>query len=283
MPLVKAEPFVYIAHLLTPFSPKDVTIFTNCESVQLRMYGEEIGTQAATDIHSPVPRVPVIFKDIFRYVDIRNKNKKSYGKIDQEFVQAALIKAEGLIDGKVVAEHKRWPVGRKRRLILKVDDSSVQPLADGSDITTIVAYLVDAGGAVKRLSDETIRFKVSGSGDLIEGEDSGMNPQKLLWGEAVALVRSGVTPGRIKVSAEVIKYGTNTPDSAEIEFSTIAPTHTLLYQELPQISHNLSTKEEITDEIGQLETLRKELRDTQKELQKYRLNEVGRQQQEFIQ
>ena len=283
VPLVKAEPFVYIAHLMTPFSPKDVTIFTNCESVQLSMYGKEIGTQAATDIHSPVPRVPVVFKDIFRYVDVRNKNKKSYGKIDQEFVQAALIKAEGLIDGKVVAEHRRWPVGRKRRLLLKVDDSSVQPLADGSDITAVIAYLVDAGGAVKRLSDETIRFKVSGEGELIEGEDSGMNPQKLLWGEAVALVRSGVTPGRITVSAEVIKGGTNTPDNAEIEFSTIATKHTLLYQELPQIIQNESAKEEVTDEIGLLKTLREQLRDTQRQLQKYRLNEVGRQQQEFIQ
>ncbi|MEC7609175.1 MAG: glycoside hydrolase family 2 TIM barrel-domain containing protein, partial [Verrucomicrobiota bacterium] len=101
VPLVKAEPFVYIAHLMTPFSPKDVTIFTNCESVQLSMYGKQIGTQAATHMHSPVPRVPVVFKDVYRYVDARNKNKKSYGKIDQEFVQGALIKAEGMIDGEV--------------------------------------------------------------------------------------------------------------------------------------------------------------------------------------
>ena len=247
------------------------------------MYGKQIGTQAATSIHSPVPRVPVVFKDVYRYVDARNKNKKSYGKIDQEFVREAVVKAEGMINGEVVAEHRRWPVGRKRRLVLKVDDSCVQPIADGSDITSVVAYLVDAGGAVKRLSDETIRFKVSGAGELIEGEDSGMNPQKLLWGEAVALVRSGVNPGRITVSAEVIKFGTNMPDGAEIEFSTIAPKHTLLYQELQQMSNNESNKEDVTDEIDLLETIRKELRDTQKELQKYRLNEVGRQQQEFIQ
>ena len=108
-------------------------------------------------------------------------------------MQGALIKAEGMIDGEVVAEHKRWPVGRKRRLVLKVDDSCVQPIADGSDITSVVAYLVDAGGAVKRLSDETIRFKVS-AGELIEGEDTGMNPQKLLGAKQLHLFAQGSLP-----------------------------------------------------------------------------------------
>ena len=49
------------------------------------------------------------------------------------------------------------------------------------------------------------------------------------------------------------------------------------------MSINESTKEDVTHENDLLETIRKELRDTKKELQKYRLNEVGRQQQEFIQ
>ena len=47
-------------------------------------------------------------------------------------------------------------------MVLKVDHSGVDPLADGSDITPVVAYLVDAGGAVKRLSDDYIRFTVTG-------------------------------------------------------------------------------------------------------------------------
>ena len=285
VPLVEAKPFVHIAHLMTPFSPKDVTAFTNCESVRLTMYGNEIGTLPATDIKSPVPQVPVVFKDVFRYVDVRNKNKKGYGKIDQEFVENAVIKAEGLIDGKVVCEHTRWPVGRKRRLILKVDDVAIQPLADGSDITPVVAYLADAGGAVKRLSDEYVRFSVSGSGELIEGNHTGMNPQKLLWGEAVALVRSGVKPGTIKVRAEVLKDSSNGPDSAEIEFLTIEPAQQLLYSELPELGAkvDVGVPVEVINESEVLEALRKELRDTQKSLQEYRLNEVGRQQQDFIQ
>ena len=281
VPNVDAEPFVYIAHLLSPFSSEDITVFTNCDEVRLTMYGKEIGIKKATDDNSPVPRVPVVFKDVFRYVDIRNKNKKDYNKINQSHVEASIVKAEGLIDGKVVTEHLIWPVGRKRRLVLKVDDSGLQPVADGSDITTVVAYLVDAGGAIKRLSDECIKFTVNGEGEIIEDENIGINPQKLLWGEAVALVRSGTKPGTIIVKAELIRDGINSPDFAEIEFSTIKSTNELLYDEFPNKIVN-NKKPNLNDESQKLNDLRIELIKAKKIIQEYELNTVGKQQQKFI-
>ena len=281
VPNVKAEPFVYIAHLLSPFSPKDITVFTNCDEVKLTMYGKEMGIKKATGINNPVPRVPVIFNDVFRYVDIRNNNKKNYGKINQLYTESSLVKAEGLIDGKVVTEHLIWPVGRKRRLILKVDDSGIQPVADGSDITTVVAYLVDAGGAIKRLSDEYIRFSVEGEGVLIEDDKIGANPQKLMWGEAVALVKSSSYAGKIIVKAELLNDGINSPDFAEIEFSTIKSTQEFLYKELPEKIVN-NAKPNLNNESQKLESLRLELSRTKKRLQQYELNKVGKQQQNFI-
>ncbi|GIR18371.1 MAG: hypothetical protein CM15mP32_5580 [Flavobacteriaceae bacterium] len=80
VPQVDAKPFVFLAHLMTPFSPEDVVVFTNCEEIKLTMYGEEIGVKKATDAANPVPRVPVIFKDVFKYTDVRNKSKKSTEK-----------------------------------------------------------------------------------------------------------------------------------------------------------------------------------------------------------
>ena len=53
VPNVDAEPFVYIAHLLSPFSPEDITVFTNCDEVRLTMYGKEIGIKKATDEKLP--------------------------------------------------------------------------------------------------------------------------------------------------------------------------------------------------------------------------------------
>ena len=282
VPLVEAKPFVYIAHLMTPFSPSYVTVFTNCEEVRLTLFGKEIGVKPAILESSPVPRVPVVFEDVFRYVDARNKNKKDYGKINQPWVESAFMKAEGLISGEVVAEHVRWPVGRKRSLVLSVDDSGTQPIADGSDVTPVVAHLVDAGGGIKRLSHEYIRFHVSGAGSLIEEVDLGMNPQKLLWGEAVALVRSGVESGVVRVEAEVICDSLNGPDRAVIEFETVAPRQKLLFNQ--QANRNAPARiEPVRDESETVRALREKLRETERSLQDYKLREVGRQQQEFIQ
>ena len=283
VPLVEAEPFVYIAHLMTPFSPKDVVIFTNCEEVRLSLYGDSLGVKKATDASSPVPRVPVIYKNVFRHVDVRNKNKKSYGKIDQPFVDGATMLAEGLINDEVVAEHIRWPAGRKRRLVLRIDESNVQPIADGSDITPVVAYLVDAGGAVKRLSDEHIEFSVSGEGKLIGGRKNGINPQKLLWGEAVALVRSTETAGRITIKAKVLNEGINSPSEAEIEFSTKRSNHRLLFDEASLKTNPVVLESLDIERTLEKEQLIKELRILKKELLEYKLNEVGRQQEDFIQ
>jgi beta-galactosidase len=281
VPHVKAAPFVYVAHLMSPFSPEDVVVFTNCEAVKLTLYGEEVGVKKAIDPNSPVPRVPVVFKNVFKYTDVRNKNKKGYGKINQKYVEGALMKAEGIINGKVVTDHKRWPVGRKRRLILKVDDSKIQPVADGSDITTVVAYLVDAGGAIKRLSDEYVRFTVEGEGELIGGEENAINPQKLLWGEAVVLIRSSIKPGKIHVKAELLKDGINVPDFAEIEYSTVASRQDLSYSELPKkATRNVNST--LKDESKTLKKMRVELQKVKKQLQQYKINEVGKQQQKFI-
>jgi beta-galactosidase len=281
VPNVEAEPFVYIAHLMSPFSPEDVVVFTNCEEVRLSMFGELVGLKKATDSLSPVPRVPVVFKDAFNYVDVRNNNPKSFGQLNQGYDKRSVMIAEGLIGGKVVTEHIKWPAGRKRRLILKVDDVDVKPIADGSDITAVVAYVADASGAVKRLSDEYVRFTVEGAGKLIGGQDNGINPQKMLWGEAVALVRSGLEPGRIKVKAELLVDGINQPESAEIEFNTAETSHSLLYSDVPVHNQPVDIIRNITNESEELQKLRKILRDVKKELNEYKLNEVGRQQKEY--
>lgn len=111
--------------------------------------------------------------------------------------------------------------------------------------------LLDAGGAIKRLSDEYVRFTVEG--ELIGGLENEINPQKMLWGEAVALVRSSTKSGTIKITTEVLKEGINAPDIAEIEFTTIAPNQNLLFSELPK----KGTKKTTQIFINESETLKK--------------------------
>ncbi|MFL2585628.1 MAG: hypothetical protein ACJ0QO_03125, partial [Parvicellaceae bacterium] len=128
---------------------------------------------------------------------------------------------------------------------------------------------------------EYIRFSVEGEGVLIEDDKIGANPQKLMWGEAVALVKSSSYAGKIIVKAELLNDGINSPDFAEIEFNTIKSTQEFLYKELPEKIVN-NAKPNLNNESQKLESLRLELSRTKKRLQQYELNKVGKQQQNFI-
>jgi beta-galactosidase len=104
----------------------------------------------------------------------------------------------------------------------------------------------------------------------------------MLWGETVALIRSSTTAGKIKVKAAILKEGMNIPDFAEIEFSTVEASQNLLYNELPN-KDAAAIIPFLNDQNEDLEKIQNELRKVQKELQEYKINEVGKQQQQFIQ
>ena len=163
--------------------------------------------------------------------------------------------------------------GRKNKIILKVDDTNIQPVADGSDITPVVAYLVDNENGIKRLSDEYIRFTVLGEGELINGINTEINPQKLLWGEAVALIRSTTTSGEVVVRAETIKNSINSPQSAELTFKTLPSSQSLIFSEQPEFIYDKNSEAGISYNThnNDIDNYRNELMN------------VGKQQQDFIQ
>ena len=95
------------------------------------------------------------------------------------------------------------------------------------------------------------------------------------------LIRSGRKPGIIRVKAELLRDGINSPDFAEIEFSTIKSTHEFLYDEFPNKIVN-NKKSNLNEERQKLDDLRIELIKAKKIIQEYELNTVGKQQQKFI-
>ena len=89
VPIIEMIHLHFITHGL-PFSPSDVTIFTNCDEVRLSLFGK-LELESAISDESLVPRVPVIFNNVFRYVDARNKNKKNYGMMNQKYPETAFM------------------------------------------------------------------------------------------------------------------------------------------------------------------------------------------------
>lgn len=209
-------PMVYIAHEMTQFSEKDVTVFSNCDSVRLTLYGgAHCWTLPVVREAGHAPSQPVVFKDAWDFFEARSW---SYTKRNWQNVKMV---AEGIVGGKVVCREERMPSRRSTKLRLRVDDMGRQLVADGSDFIVVVCEVTDDLGHVRRLAKEYITFSIEGEGEIIGDATIHANPRAVEWGSAPLLVRSTRKAGRIKIHAEVQYPGTHAPTPADLEIESI--------------------------------------------------------------
>ena len=190
IPGIETGPMIYIRHELTYISDPDVVIYTNCQQVHLTWMGRDLGIKGPeTSAHEPHP--PIIFKSVFDMHDLG-----AVGKLHQ-----LDMVAEGLINGQVVCRTVKHYAQRTTGIHLEVDDQGVPLQADGSDFVPVRAYVVDQYGVMKVLESAYVKFHVDGPGEIIGDEQNHGNPMKTEFGESTALVRAGLTPGTLHVTA----------------------------------------------------------------------------------
>lgn len=233
-----AEPVVFIANELSPFSPEDVTVFSNCDTIMFE--GLETHTHHGTTsmyIRSDIlgmPSPPIVFRKGWNFM-----LDKFFSRNGQQ--EKAYIKVTGFKNGQVVVSEKKSMSRRPTKLELIIDREGANVVADGSDLVTVVAQITDGNGVVKRLNNQSVRFTVEGEGRLLipASQAAGV---PLVWGEAPVLVQATTTPGTVKVKAEIAGVqGDWTPHAAEIEFRTVEPLQPLIYmdaelQRSPEVS-----------------------------------------------
>lgn len=223
--IAESGPMVFIANAMTPFSPKDVTVYSNCDEVRLTYCknGKQfIYKKEKTDEGMPSPIIT--FKDVWdvmydKQLARKNKHEESY------------LLAEGIVDGKVVATHKVMPARRPSKIILWADNEGTETIADGSDLITVIAAIADENGNIKRLNNYHIKFEIEGPGELVASKETFTNPREVQWGTAPILVRAKAQTGNIKVKASVVPNGTHTPISAELIIPTTKAIHPLIADE----------------------------------------------------
>lgn len=216
---------VFIANAMTPFSPKDVTVYSNCDEVRLTYCknGKQfIYKKEKTDEGMPSPIIT--FKDVWdvmydKQLARKNKHEESY------------LLAEGIVDGEVVATHKVMPARRPSKIILWADNEGTETIADGSDLITVIAAIADENGNIKRLNNYHIKFEIEGPGELVASKETFTNPREVQWGTAPILVRAKAQTGNIKVKASVVPNGIHTPMSAELIIPTTKAIHPLIADE----------------------------------------------------
>lgn len=213
--LFETGPMVYIAHEMTPFSPKDVTVYSNCDEVRLTYNkGGKTWTYTKPATKEGMPSPVITFKDIYDFMIDKNMSMRKK-KQDEVF-----LLAEGIIDGKVVATHEVRPARRPEKVLLWVDNENTDLKADGSDFVTVVAAIADKNGNIKRLNNYYVKFHVEGEGRILGGANILANPAPVKWGTAPVLIQSTLKPGKIKITASVLFEGSQMPASAVLELES---------------------------------------------------------------
>lgn len=248
-PLADIEPVLFIANEISPFSSPDVVVFTNCDEVRLIRYERDTLVQKAPKALRGMPHPPVIFKNAYDFYDMRQ-----YPYVQKNW-QRVSFKAEGLIDGKVVVTTKKMPSRRSTKITLRLDNEGQKLTADGSDFVCVIAEITDDEGNVRRLAKEQVLFSVEGEGEIIGDETIQANPRVVEFGSAPVLIRSTPRAGNIKVTARVLFEGEFAPHAASLEFTSIAPSRTLAYEETPKINSTVkddkSTQKKLSEEERQ--------------------------------
>ena len=268
--LSETGPMVYIAHQMTPFSGKDVTVFSNCDEVRLtyakggkcHLYKKE---KKRTGMPSPI----ITFKDVYDFMTDRNASMAGHG-------DDIYLMAEGLIDGKVVATHKVEPARRPEKIMLWLDNEGTELEADGSDCVVVVAAITDKKGTIKRLNNSYIQFEIEGEGCILGNQDVQANPALVKWGTAPIVVKSTTNPGEIKIKARVLFEGKQRPLSGELIFNSIPTKKRLIYNKKElHFLHDSQDSNRISDFRSVV------VDDAEKEKNRNKLTEVGQQQSDF--
>lgn len=272
--LFETGPMVYIAHEMTPFSGKDVTVFSNCDEVRLTFLKDgKTYTYNKPVVKEGMPSPVITFPDVYDFMTDKAMSRKK--KQDEVF-----LRAEGLIDGKVVATHEVHPARRPEKVLLWVDNENVNLKADGSDFVTVVAAIADKNGNIKRLNNYYVKFHVEGEGRILGDAGILANPAPVKWGTAPVLIQSTLRPGKIKITASVLFEGSQMPVSAVLELESYSAAHPLVYSEKDAalIAGSSSLQAAGTSAKSAAELEQEQLL---KEQNAQRLKEVEQQQEDF--
>lgn len=174
-----------------PWSDMNVMVFSNCDSVRLYQNGkllEEITRQKNAET------APFIAK----------KGGSPYYVFKLPECLAGTLKAEGIIDNKVVATQEVRTPEEPARVTIEPAPKGMPLVADGSDLMPVYFKIVDRNGTLIPTSSHTIHITVEGEGSLV---GKGLprlqvETQQVEAGLGFAYIRTTGKPGRIVIKAE---------------------------------------------------------------------------------
>lgn len=171
-----------------------MNIFTNAEEVELFVNGKSLGVKK--NPAEPKSRNKIHWKDV--------EYHKGY------------IEAVARNNGKVVARHKIETTGKATKLKVTADD--IEWKVDGKDLQHVRVVAVDSKGRRVNIASDEIRFEVEGDAEIIAvtngdntSEELNCQTHRRLWnGSCMAIIRSGLKGGPVKLKVMSDNYKTQT-------------------------------------------------------------------------
>lgn len=164
----------------------EVIVYANTEEVELLVNGKKIARQKAN--HHGM--MAALDHPPFRF------NIPSF--------EAGTLTAKGVTGGQVLASDQVYTPGSAERILLKIDTSGRQFIADGGDILVAYAYVVDQHGTILKSANTNVEFSIEGPASIVgDALDIGANPKTLEAGHgmAPALIKAGLQAGTITLTA----------------------------------------------------------------------------------
>ncbi|KAF2328613.1 glycoside hydrolase family 2 TIM barrel-domain containing protein [Flavobacterium daemonense] len=188
-------PMVYIASYNNrPDLDSVITVFSNCDEVKL--YRNNILIDKMTRIENAKTAPFIVAKGGSPYFNFK--------MVDY---QPGELRAEGIMDEKVVCSHIVNTPGVADHLEIEVADRGIKPVADGSDMVAFYVKVCDKNGTVlsnkNPLETYKIDLQVEGNGTLIGANIPRINiaSQRTEGGIGYGIIRTGTKAGDIVIKA----------------------------------------------------------------------------------
>jgi beta-galactosidase len=177
---VASEPMVYIASYNTRQSSSDITVYSNCQEVELLLGDNLLSRQSA--IKDPV--FGSLTFPPFHFTNVP--------------VGTANLMAIGYIDGKEAARHKVSLAGEPAQIKLQVDLEGIPIGAFTADVFVVNAYITDSSGNTVYDADSKVQFAIEGNGAIV-----GQNLVQAQAGVASVVVRTENMDSLLVIEATV--------------------------------------------------------------------------------
>ena len=177
-------------------SKVSVAVYTNADEAELFLNGKSLGAKKNT--RNPFNRNKIIWENI------------AY--------EAGELKAVARTGGKTVGEYKIETAGEPCEIVATAENPDWK--ADGMDLQHVAIKAVDKREKIHPLASNKLKFKVEGPASLIGVDNGDINSNEmhtgcersLYCGRALAILRAGLSAGKVKLVIE----GENLPKKTVI-------------------------------------------------------------------